>query len=199
LISPRPVFLLVDSDTSVRDAFARTLGEKFDLHHHADVSQALGNCDRVTLDLAAISLADGAAQALITRLRETQPQCCIVAIGSIGEAHAMRTALEDGAQDFILRPLPAQAELGLRLDAALARKRTSTEGQLLLSPYSAARTALIKNFDVRYLRGLMQTTRGNISEASRRSGIDRANLRRMLRHHEISPVDFGAVRPPPRS
>jgi DNA-binding NtrC family response regulator len=111
----------------------------------------------------------------------------------------MRSALDDGAQDFILKPLPPQAELGLRIDAALARKRRSTEGQLLLSPYSAARTALIKNFDVRYLRGLMQTTRGNISEASRRSGIDRANLRRMLRHHEISPVDFGAVRPPPRS
>ncbi|MEN9799440.1 MAG: hypothetical protein RL653_3136 [Pseudomonadota bacterium] len=198
MISPRPVFLLVDPDTNVRDAFVRTLGEKFDLHHRTEVAQALRDCDRVTLDLAVISLADGAAPALITRLRETQPQCCLVALGALGEAHAMRTALEDGAQDFILKPLPAEAELGLRLEAALAHKRKSTEGQLLLSPYSAARTALIKNFDVRYLRGLMQTTRGNISEASRRSGIDRANLRRMLRHHEISPVDFGAVRPPPR-
>lgn len=153
----------------------------------------------MTLDLAVISLSDGAASALITRLRETQPQCCVLALGGMGEAPALRGALDDGAQDFIVKPLPAQAELSLRVEGALARKRRGAEGQLLLSPYSAARTALIKNFDVRYLRGLMQTTRGNISEASRRSGIDRANLRRMLRHHEISPVDFGAVRQPPRS
>jgi two-component system, NtrC family, response regulator HydG len=46
--------------------------------------------------------------------------------------------------------------------------------------YSEARARTIDEFDIRYLTDLMTAAKGNISEASRRSGIDRANLRRML-------------------
>ena len=200
MISPRPSLLLVDSESNTLSLLSGALGNRFNLQHLPDATRALSACDRLTLDMAVISLAgDAQAAALVTRLRETQPQCCVVVLASVGDMLGVTAALQDGAQDFLTKPLPGNAETVARLDAALARKQRSAEGQLLLSPYSAARTALIKNFDVRYLRGLMQSTRGNISEASRRSGIDRANLRRMLRHHEISPVDFGAVRPPPRA
>jgi DNA-binding NtrC family response regulator len=53
------------------------------------------------------------------------------------------------------------------------------------TPYSAARAQLIEDFDLRYLTELMRLSNGNISEASRRSGIDRANLRRMLARHQL--------------
>jgi len=200
VISPRPSLLLVDPDPSSIALLSGAVGSRFNVQHLPDAGRALVECDRLTPDLAVVSLAgDAQAGALVARLRETQPQCCVVVLAAAGDTQGALAALQDGAQDFLLKPMPGTAETVARLEAALARKQRSAEGQLLLSPYSAARTALIKNFDVRYLRGLMQSTRGNISEASRRSGIDRANLRRMLRHHEISPVDYGAVRPSPRA
>jgi two-component system response regulator HydG len=52
-------------------------------------------------------------------------------------------------------------------------------------PYKAARDQLMTDFEKRYLDDLLVCSGGNISEASRRSGIDRANLRRMLRRHAL--------------
>jgi transcriptional regulator of acetoin/glycerol metabolism len=47
--------------------------------------------------------------------------------------------------------------------------------------YSQARADLLRDFDRAYLDELMRATDGNLSAAARRSGIDRSNLRRMLR------------------
>jgi two-component system response regulator HydG len=47
--------------------------------------------------------------------------------------------------------------------------------------FSDARQRLLSDFEERYLRQLVADTGGNLSEASRRSGIDRPNLRRMLK------------------
>jgi two-component system, NtrC family, response regulator HydG len=61
----------------------------------------------------------------------------------------------------------------------------SDELELALT-YSEARTRCLRSFEERYLRGLLATTGGNVSEASRRSGIDRSNLRRMLHRNQIA-------------
>ncbi|MEE8409746.1 MAG: sigma-54 dependent transcriptional regulator [Myxococcota bacterium] len=57
-------------------------------------------------------------------------------------------------------------------------------------PFGAARSRLLEAFEKRYLDDLLMLTSGNLSEASRRSGIDRSNLRRMLRRHSIQPSTF---------
>jgi transcriptional regulator of acetoin/glycerol metabolism len=41
-----------------------------------------------------------------------------------------------------------------------------------------------ERFEKRYLSELMRVAGGNLSEAARRSGVDRSNLRRMLRRSE---------------
>ena len=53
-------------------------------------------------------------------------------------------------------------------------------------PYSEARSEVMRDFDRAYLEELMQATGGNLSAAARRSGIDRSNLRRMLRQMGIA-------------
>lgn len=63
-------------------------------------------------------------------------------------------------------------------------------GSVSSRPFSEARTQLIEDFEVRYLRDLLSSTEGNLSEASRRSGIDRSNLRRMLKRHGIKAATF---------
>jgi two-component system, NtrC family, response regulator HydG len=57
----------------------------------------------------------------------------------------------------------------------------SGSGVNLEVPYSEARAEVLRDFDRSYLEELMQATAGNLSAAARRSGIDRSNLRRMLR------------------
>jgi two-component system response regulator HydG len=52
-------------------------------------------------------------------------------------------------------------------------------------PYSEARAQVLRDFDRAYLEELMQATAGNLSAAARRSGIDRSNLRRLLRQMGI--------------
>jgi DNA-binding NtrC family response regulator len=52
--------------------------------------------------------------------------------------------------------------------------------------YSQARTDVLREFDRAYLEELMRATGGNLSAAARRSGIDRSNLRRMLRQLGIA-------------
>ena len=45
---------------------------------------------------------------------------------------------------------------------------------------------VVDGFERRYLTELMEQTSGNLSMASRRSGIDRSNLRRMLKAHGLA-------------
>jgi two-component system response regulator HydG len=52
--------------------------------------------------------------------------------------------------------------------------------------YSQARADTLREFERGYLEELMRVTEGNLSAAARRSGIDRSNLRRMLRQHGIA-------------
>src|SRR5579871_3608986 len=72
--------------------------------------------------------------------------------------------------------------------AAAGARAPSTGGRgvSLDVPYSEARAEVLREFDRAYLEELMQETGGNLSAAARRSGIDRSNLRRMLRQLGIA-------------
>jgi transcriptional regulator of acetoin/glycerol metabolism len=47
--------------------------------------------------------------------------------------------------------------------------------------YHSARKSVIAQFESRYVRWLVRETRGNISEAARVAGVERATLYRLLR------------------
>lgn len=191
----RPVLLAVDADPSAPEQWKQLFGQRFEVRH-VSPEQALTACETAPYDVVLVDVRGAADTALVAGVRQRQPQAAILALGAADRPDAAVASLSTGANDFLLKPLPHADEARVRVEGALIRRRAGADAELLATPYSAARSALIKNFDVRYLQGLMRATRGNISEASRRSGIDRANLRRMLKHHGISPVDFGAVRTP---
>ncbi|MEL6758823.1 MAG: sigma-54 dependent transcriptional regulator [Myxococcota bacterium] len=67
---------------------------------------------------------------------------------------------------------------------------TSAVGSISSRPFSEARYQLVEEFELRYLKDLLGSTEGNLSEASRRSGIDRSNLRRMLKRYGIKAASF---------
>jgi two-component system response regulator HydG len=67
----------------------------------------------------------------------------------------------------------------------------ASDGGAALAPFARAKEGLIADFEVRYLTELMNQVKGNLSEAARRSGVDRTNLRRLLRQHGFLPQRAG--------
>jgi DNA-binding NtrC family response regulator len=59
-----------------------------------------------------------------------------------------------------------------------ARERETTE---TTDKYSEARQKMVLEFDEKYAGALLRATRGNVSEAARRAGVERSNFRRLLR------------------
>jgi transcriptional regulator of acetoin/glycerol metabolism len=51
--------------------------------------------------------------------------------------------------------------------------------------YGKAREQCLRAFERAYLSRLLEAAAGSISQASRLSGMDRANLRRLLRRHQM--------------
>ncbi|GMV39761.1 MAG: sigma-54-dependent Fis family transcriptional regulator [Myxococcales bacterium] len=61
-------------------------------------------------------------------------------------------------------------------------------GDAAISPdldFVAAKNLAVQSFEMRYLKGLMARTGGNVSEASRIAGMDRSNFRRILKKYDI--------------
>lgn len=90
--------------------------------------------------------------------------------------------------------LPSYLTANTRNRAPAANQSMAALGtieSLCSVPYTEARTRVLDDFERRYLEDLMTFTSGNISQAARQSGIDRSNLRRMLRRHDL---DAGAFK-----
>ena len=51
--------------------------------------------------------------------------------------------------------------------------------------FTAAKKLAVQAFERRYVMQLLARTAGNISEASRRAGLDRSNFRRVLKRHNV--------------
>ncbi len=62
--------------------------------------------------------------------------------------------------------------------------------QMASMPYRKAKDIALGDFDRRYLTELLTQTGGNVSEASRRAGMDRSNFRRVLKKTGLDPIDF---------
>ncbi|HCU69810.1 MAG TPA: sigma-54-dependent Fis family transcriptional regulator [Desulfomicrobium sp.] len=58
-----------------------------------------------------------------------------------------------------------------------------------LAPYKDAKSLILDDFTRRYVERLLESTRGNISEAARLSGLERVSLQKILRRLGIGPAD----------
>jgi DNA-binding NtrC family response regulator len=86
------------------------------------------------------------------------------------------------------------AELPARVREAAARPGArGGDDELTIAE---ARNRVVARFERDYLERLMTRAGGNISEASRQAGLDRANLRRLLRRHRIDPLRYRGERQP---
>lgn len=64
------------------------------------------------------------------------------------------------------------------------------EPSVTAGPYSRAKAVALSDFNQRYLRSLLATTRGNVSEAARYAGKERRALGRLLKRYGVSAEVF---------
>jgi len=58
--------------------------------------------------------------------------------------------------------------------------------RVLSMPYKEARAAVLEEFEGRFLRQLLESAGGNVSEAARKGSMNRSHLTEMLRRHRIT-------------
>lgn len=87
-------------------------------------------------------------------------------------AREERLRIEDFPSAVSFRPEPAQPVF-------------RNNRQLIQLPFREAKDRAITSFEIDYITGLLQQTKGNISEAARLAGLDRSNFRRVIRRCQI--------------
>jgi DNA-binding NtrC family response regulator len=65
--------------------------------------------------------------------------------------------------------------------------RSGIWAELAELPYGEAKRRLVAMFDETYTADMLKQSGGNLSEAARRSGLDRSNFRRLLKRHKDEP------------
>jgi two-component system response regulator AtoC len=88
--------------------------------------------------------------------------------------------------------LPAQ--IGARSTTGGAPPETAPPDPAHLLPLSEAKRQVNATFERGYLMKVLERARGSVSEAARLAGIDRTNLRRLLKRYEIQSDAFRANR-----
>jgi DNA-binding NtrC family response regulator len=76
-------------------------------------------------------------------------------------------------------PLPGQGETSASEPPAAVAPPWTDDAYAL--PYADAKKRVLADFDLAYVREQLRRTGGNVSEAARRSGLDRSNFRRVMR------------------
>jgi DNA-binding NtrC family response regulator len=190
----RPKVLIVDDDAPLLAALKRLLRPTFDVEAFSDGEQASSFVKSGAFDLAMLDVMmprlDG--WALLEQCRRERPGVPVVMVSGQANPEVVVNAMKRGACDFVPKPLENLRALSERLHEVLtgapARlqqlKRQLEDDAYPLPLYSEARKSMLNEFQRMYLERLMREAGGNLSAASRLSGIDRANLRRALQKHK---------------
>ena len=192
----RPRVLIVDDDVPTLSALKRLLKPVFDCEGCADCDGAISKLKDGVWAMAMIDIdvppKDG--WALLDHVRARLPAVPVVMLSGDTRPDTIIMAMRRGACDFVVKPFEKPQELVTRLqNAAMQGLGPNTIAELLmvlederkpLPKYSEARQKVLGEFTRAYLERVMREAGGNLSAASRLSGIDRANLRRALQKYK---------------
>jgi len=104
---------------------------------------------------------------------------------AILHAIAMRRGQEIGTES-----LPPQ--IGGRVRPTNGTARANGDSEDLGTSLTEAKRRAASDFEKRYLKRVMEKSKGSVSEAARLSGLDRTNFRRLLQRHGLDPATFRA-------
>ena len=128
-----------------------------------------------------------------------QVQARLLAYSWPGNVRELRNVMEkavilgDGEPSLDMLPTPDLGAPGERLLGA-ADEAERGSGRPLPRPesvyqqeqtFSAAKAQMIARWELAFLRGLLESTGGNVSKAARLAKMDKKNLQRKVQHYEI--------------
>ncbi len=107
-------------------------------------------------------------------------------------ARLLPIEVQRGARDgYPNQNAPAPSSVREPTGGALSMSELVKGTRLSEVPYAEAKRRVLAEFNEAYVASLLSSVQGNMSEAARRSGLDRSNFRRLVR---TTSVDAAAVR-----
>jgi DNA-binding NtrC family response regulator len=130
----RPVVLIVDDDSGMRESFRLILEEEYELVEAEDGQGALEAARRSQLDLVLLDvrLPDMDGLAVLERLKALDPDLEVILITAVKNVRSAVTAMKLGAFDYLTKPFEDDEVLAV-VHRALERRALQREVTLLRS------------------------------------------------------------------
>jgi len=196
--------LVVDDDAELRNGLVRILQRAgFEVTTAADGVDGLERLSADDFDAALVDVAMPrmTGPELLTRAKRAGLTTEIVIMTAIADFEIAINAVHEGAFEFLTKPFVSNDAVVIAVRNASQRRQLTRRNHdlaqelaakerspqtidlapLLELPYAEAKSRALSLFNEHYLGELMQRTGSNVSEAARRSGLDRSNFRRLVR------------------
>ncbi|MCM2252003.1 MAG: response regulator [Ramlibacter sp.] len=179
----RSKILLVDDDPFTRRLFENLLRdgsvELVTTTNVADARDAFNACD-FNLVILDQRLPDGDGLELFAQMRELRPRQTALMITGYAEARDAMRAVREGLFDYLTKPFENLEELEVVITKALEMDRAYREIADLREIFTSTQPIPYREahlrFERTYFSNLLLHADGNVSEASRLSGIARQNI-----------------------
>lgn len=214
MTQPRGRILVVEDKPNMLALLDQLLRGHYDVTAAADGSQALERLAAQEFDLVLtdvrMSGADGFE--ILSAARQRRPATEVVVMTAFASIEAAVEAIKRGAYDYIRKPfdpddllllLARALESGRPRDAtSSAREAPAASPSAPLDPLSISFKDAVNRASEEasreYLRRLMATFSGNVTQAALRAGIQRESLHRLLKRYGLKAESF-RTKPEPGS
>lgn len=125
--------LIVDDDQSVRLYIQTVLGKTYDIHVAQDRFEAINKIRQCPIDIVLLDLnlsTEGDGLQLLNTVRQTNEEIDIIIISGVQIVQTVVTAMQQGAIDYICKPLQKEA-LIIALERVAKQRQLQTSNTLL--------------------------------------------------------------------
>jgi two-component system response regulator RegA len=176
--------LLIDDDEVFTRVLARALAARgFETAVAHNAAQALAHLRAHESDSAVLDLKLGADNglALIPELKALRPSLRILLLTGYASIATAVEAIKRGADDYLAKPVDADAVAKALLAAPMDAPATATQDDVAL-PHAPPP---LKRLEWEHIHRVLNECEGNISETARRLGLHRRTLQRKLAKHPV--------------
>ena len=183
--TPHHRVLLIDDDEVFTRVLARALGARgFDVAVAHSAAQALALARAEPAQFAVLDLKLGADNglALIPELKALRPGLRILLLTGYASIATAVEAIKRGADDYLAKPVDADAIVGALLATQSAEKSHAGSPADVAVPHAPPP---LKRLEWEHIHRVLTECDGNISETARRLGLHRRTLQRKLAKHPV--------------
>jgi DNA-binding NtrC family response regulator len=195
--------LVVDDESGIRQAVARVLRNAgLEALTAESGEDALALLQKEPIDVAVLDIRMPGLTGIdvLRNLKEQQHPAEVVMMTAHADAQLHLDLAKQGAYALVTKPFQANEAIIIKVVNAATHKRLRERSQRLQEQladrsiagtvtslslhelaFAEAKKRVVTEFTNAYVAALLEATNNNVSEAARRSGLDRSNFRRLLK------------------